>query len=79
MTEFDPKPSIEFYDAKTRREMKYVYPSSTSWTAGWILVKNPGDGMWVTLRKATDRDIEAINKAVVECHHHPNKEKHETT
>ena len=68
MKVFEPKPNVKFYDANTRREMMYVYPISTSWVKGWILVKHV-DGTWVTLRKANGNDIEAINKAVIECHH----------
>jgi hypothetical protein len=61
-------PGIEFYDAASRRKMKYVYPGTAHSAAGWILFKHL-DGQWVTLRKATDADLEAINKAVVEGHH----------
>jgi hypothetical protein len=64
----DP-PGIEFFDAATSRRMKYVYPGSSHWTAGWLLYKHP-DGQWVTLRKATRDDIAAISGAVVEAHHH---------
>lgn len=60
---------LEFYDAARQRTMKYVYPDTPHWTAGWILYKHP-DGQWVTLRKATDADIAAVNKAVVEAYHH---------
>ena len=48
--------------------MKYVYPDAKHWTAGWILYQHP-DGQWVTLRKATDIDIAAINKAIVTAYH----------
>ena len=59
---------LEFYDAATNRTMKYVYPDTPHWTAGWILYKHP-DGQWVTLRKATDADVTALNKAVIGAHH----------
>jgi hypothetical protein len=35
---------------------------------GWLMYRHP-DGQWVSLRKATDADLAAINKAVVEAHH----------
>jgi hypothetical protein len=44
-------------DDETRKDMH-----------GWLLYKHP-DGQWVSLRKATDADLAAINKAVVEAHH----------
>lgn len=59
---------ITFYDQATNREMKYVYPDTPHWAAGWILYRHVA-GHWVTLRKATDDDIARINKAVVEGHH----------
>jgi len=62
-------PGFEFYDQASKRQMKYVYPDTAHWTAGWILYRNPGDGQWVTLRKATDDDIKALNRAVVVAHH----------
>ena len=62
-------PGLEFYDGASKRQMKYVYPDTKHWTAGWILYKNPGDGQWVTLRKASDADLAAINQSVVNAHH----------
>lgn len=44
-------------------EMMYCYPDSNHELAGWILYRHP-DGQWVTLRKATDEDIEAMAIAV---------------
>ena len=35
---------------------------------GWLLYRH-ADGQWVTLRKATDQDINAISAAVVAAHH----------
>lgn len=61
-------PGLEFYDAASQRTMKYVYPDTKHWAAGWILYKHP-DGQWVTLRKASDVDIEALNGAVIRAHH----------
>ncbi len=66
---FVPKPSLQFFDAANNREMLYVYPDSQHWTAGRLLYQNPGDGQWVTLRKATDTDLAAINGAIVRGHH----------
>lgn len=61
-------PGPEFYDVSTKRWIKYVYPDANHWCAGWLLYKHC-DGHWVTYRKATDADIEAINRAVVQAHH----------
>jgi hypothetical protein len=65
--QIDP-PGLTFTDGASGRRMKYVYPSTQHWTAGWILYKHP-QGHWVTLRKATDDDITRISSAVVEAHH----------
>lgn len=60
--------SLKFYDQANHREMMYVYPDTKHWTAGWLLFKTKG-GEWVTLRKATDEDIESLSMAVVRAHH----------
>ena len=65
--QFNP-PGFEFFDGNSQRQLKYVYPDTKHWTAGWLLYKHP-DGQWVTLRKATDDDIKALNGAVVRAHH----------
>lgn len=65
---FNPPPGIKFYDARMNKWMKYVYPSTQHWTAGWILVQHP-DGGWYTYRKATEADIAALNRAVAAAHH----------
>ena len=57
-----PKPSLYFYDGASSRRMCYVYPSASGHYAGWLLYQH-ADGHWVTLRKATDDDIERMNKA----------------
>ena len=62
-------PGLKFHDAASGRDMKYVYPDTDHWTAGWILYRHPATTQWVTLRKATDDDIAALNGAVVEAHH----------
>lgn len=67
VTNDDPM-GLEFFDNATKKRMKYVYPDTKHWTAGWILYKHP-EGKWVTLRKATDDDITRISQAVVEAHH----------
>lgn len=67
---FDP-PGLQFYDERTSRYMKYVYPDAQGapeHVRGWILYRHP-DGQWVTYRKANDKDIEAINKMVSDAHH----------
>lgn len=58
---------VEFFDTTSNRQMKYVYRDSNHWAAGWILYRH--DGQWVTLRKATKQDIDAINRAMKEAHH----------
>jgi hypothetical protein len=68
MTDRFDIPGLEFFDLASQRMMKYVYPDTRHWTAGWILFQHP-DGQWVTLRKATDQDVEVINRAVVAAHH----------
>ena len=59
---------ISFFDSASNRAMRYIYPDAGHWTAGWLVVRNPS-GQWMTLRKATCGDIDAINSAVVEAHH----------
>ena len=59
---------LEFFDAASKRTLKYVYPDTPHWTAGWILYRHP-DGQWVTLRKATKDDVSRITEAVVKAHH----------
>lgn len=70
MEKFDPETlhGISFFDVGTDRLMRYIYPDEHHWTAGWILVKNPSDE-WMTLRIATDNDIEFINRMVISAHH----------
>jgi len=67
---FDPTllAGVSFFDNASQRWMRYLYPEVKHWAAGWIVVRNPS-GEWMTLRKATDKDIAAINRAVVEAHH----------
>lgn len=67
---FDPGTlcGVSFFDAATERVMRYIYPNAKHWMAGWIITRNPS-GEWMTWRRATDDDIKAINKAVVEGHH----------
>jgi hypothetical protein len=43
-------------------------PDSKHELAGWILYRHP-DGQWVTLRKATDRDISTMSAAVSKQFH----------
>lgn len=67
---FDPETlhGISFFDAASKRKMRYIYPDAGHWCAGWIIVQNPS-GQWMTLRKATDADIAALNCGVAEAHH----------
>jgi len=64
---------VDFFDEASKRQMRYVYPDTDHWTAGWIMVRGV-DGLrgmpeWVTLRKATERDVAAITAAIVREHH----------
>lgn len=61
-------PGLEFFDGASGSTLKYVYPDTKHWCAGWLLYKHVS-GEWVTLRKATEDDIERMNKAVIEAHH----------
>ena len=50
------------------KEMMYCYPDSKHELAGWILFRHP-DGQWVTLRKATEKDVTAMTRAVSRSFH----------
>jgi len=63
-----PQPSIEFFDSVSGRKMRYVYPDSEHWTAGWILYRH-NDGQWATLRKAEPGDVERLTAAIGRAHH----------
>ncbi len=66
MANYDPKGLIFQSNGK---EMMYCYPDCERESLrGWICYLHP-DGQWVTLRKATDADLAAINAAVVNAHH----------
>jgi hypothetical protein len=62
---------IEFRDASGQR-YRYMYPDvgRTRKPAGWLCVLME-DG-WYPVRKATNKDIAEINKAVVKAHHQLN-------
>jgi hypothetical protein len=45
------------------KEMMYCYPDSKHDLAGWILYRHP-DGRWVTLRKATDQDMDTAYRVL---------------
>lgn len=55
---------LRFYDQRREQNMMYVYPDTKHELAGWLLYQHP-DGQWVTLRKATDDDIERLSSAVI--------------
>jgi hypothetical protein len=67
LAQFDIVP-LRFFDKATRREMLYVYPDTHHSCAGWLLYRAKHGG-WVTLRKATDADIERMTEAVITAHH----------
>ena len=51
----------KFFDIATNREMILIEDEKSSYK-GWLCYKHP-DGQWVTLRKATNDDIEKIKAA----------------
>lgn len=61
---FEPK-GYKFFDQRRHVEMMLIYEGD--WD-NWIAYKHP-DGQWVTLRKATDKDISALAKAMSEQLH----------
>ena len=64
---FDVAP-LRFYDQRRRQNMMYVYPDTKHELAGWLLYQHPA-GQWVTLRKATDNDVERLSSMVIYAHH----------
>ena len=56
--QIDP-PGLRFTDGASGRQMKYVYPSTEHWTAGWIIYKHR-QGHWVD-------DIKQLSAAVVKA------------
>jgi hypothetical protein len=64
----DNIPGLTFHDEGSGKNMRYIYPDAQHWCAGWLLSQKV-DGGWMTVRKATDIDIAAINRAVSEAHH----------
>jgi len=50
---------IEFMEIRTNRLMKYVTAGPFY---GWLVFKHP-NGQWVSLRKATQDDLDDIGKA----------------
>lgn len=63
---FDVAP-LKFHD-KHLGEAIYVYPDTKHPFAGWICRKTKG-GEWISVRKATDDDIEKLSQAVIFAHH----------
>jgi hypothetical protein len=63
---YDP-PGLNF--EANGKQMKYCYPDCPRESLRGRLLYKRSDGQWVTLRKATDADIAAINRAVVFSHH----------
>lgn len=57
---YEPK-GVEFFDCASSRTMLLVADDeSRKEIRGWVLYRHP-DGQWVTLRKATDEDLDRIN------------------
>ena len=51
---------IEFYDQATRRTMKLDYFPGTKDT--WLFFRHP-DGQWVSLRRTSESDLDALEQA----------------
>lgn len=66
MSHFTPK-GTSFYDQASQREMMLCTDKFSGWYM-WLLYKHP-DGQWVSLRKATQQDIDIISEAVIAIHH----------
>lgn len=68
MGNYEPK-GTRFFDNDSGREMLLVAEDEQQegWR-GWLFYKHP-DGQWVSLRKATDNDIMAINQAMSTAFH----------
>ena len=64
----DVLPGLTFFDQVSGRDMRYVYPDTPHWAAGWLLYRHP-EGQWVTLRRATEEDVARLSSAVVTAHH----------
>ncbi len=64
---FDVAP-LRFHDRRREQNMMYVYPDTNHELAGWLLYQHPA-GQWVTLRKATDDDVERLSALVRYAHH----------
>lgn len=64
------RPNLPFFDAGTGRQMRYVYEHKDRnyKYGGWIFYKDDL-GEWRPLRKATDKDLDAINQGMSEAHH----------
>ena len=52
---------IKFYDVTSKRHMKYITEKADHLWAGWLQYKLP-NGCWVVLHKATQADVEALDK-----------------
>lgn len=70
VSDFNPEKlhGASFFDAASKRVMRYIYPDAKHWLAGWIVVQN-ASGQWMTLRKATEQDLAVITAEIVRDHH----------
>jgi hypothetical protein len=60
----EPK-GYKFYSGTRKQDMMLVFEGP--WK-DWLVYKHP-DGQWVSLRKATERDLSEISRAVATIHH----------
>lgn len=63
MTPYEP-PGINFFDVNSHQEMLLIAEPDPH--AGWICYKHP-DGQWVTLRKATEQDLQKLTDVINEA------------
>lgn len=58
---------VHFTDAKDK-QYKYIYPNQDHWAQNWIFYKD-AEGNWIAWRKATQKDLDLIAKAISDAHH----------
>lgn len=65
---YNPKGYL-FFDETSGRQIKLVAEDEPRESIrGWLLTKHP-DGQWVSLRKATAADLDAVREAMVRDFH----------
>lgn len=65
----EPRKELKFFDRATNQQMVYIYPKQKDPWSGWLLRRDFYSDRLVSVRVATQDDLERINKAVIEAHH----------